>query len=82
MTRSRWSDEYCEGIWARHPLKPELGLHVAVTVPWPRPIDPGDRIRVRRRDGSESLETVKGLSLELQEPDGGLVGLLYEVEGA
>ena len=67
-----------EGVWARHPLEADRGWYVAATVPWP--IDPGDRIRVRRRDGSESVETVRRVLLELREPDGNVVGHLVEVE--
>ncbi len=70
----------CESMWARHPLEPEAGWMVATAVPWP--VRPGDRLCVRRRDGSESLETVERVLLEFREPEGDVVGHLVEVEGA
>ncbi len=69
-----------EGIWARHPLDPERGWCVATN--GGVPVDPGDVVRVRRKDGSRSLETVKRVVLELHEPDGDVVGRLVEVEEA
>ena len=51
-----------EGIWARHPLDPERGWCVATAAHWP--VRPGDRIRVRRRDGSRSVEIARGVLLE------------------
>ena len=68
-----------ERMWARPPLVPEGGWKVT-RVPWP--VRPGDRLPVRRRDGSESLATVKRVVLEFHEPDGAVVGHLVEVEGA
>ncbi|MDE0073389.1 MAG: hypothetical protein OXR82_19915 [Gammaproteobacteria bacterium] len=70
----------CGGIWARHPLEPDLGWMVATTATWA--LRSGDRLCVTRKDGSESLETVERVVLELREPDGGVVGHLVEVENA
>lgn len=68
----------CGGIWARHPLKPELGWMVATTAAWP--LRAGDHLCVTRHDGSESLETVERVVLELREPEGDVVGHLVEVK--
>ena len=67
-----------EGIWARHPLDPERGWCVATN--GGVPVEPGDEVRVRRRDGSRSFETVRRVVLELHEPEGDVVGHLVEVE--
>lgn len=67
-----------QGVWARHPLDAERGWCVATN--GGVPVDRGDEVRVRRRDGSRSFETVRRVLLELHEPGGDVVGHLVEVE--